>query len=65
MFISSLIFFADKAMIHDLPANFQVDYACVITITFFYHNQAHCVDQAQHTTICDLSCVEGMTSSIY
>ena len=33
MFISSLILFADKAMIHDLLANFQVDYAFVITIT--------------------------------
>jgi hypothetical protein len=30
-----------------------------------YHNRAHCVDQAQHTTICDLSCVEGMTISLY
>ncbi len=53
-------------MIHDLLANLQVDYACVITITdVFYHNQAHCVDQAQHTTICDLSYVEGTTSSLY
>ena len=36
-----------------------------ILVTFFspsglnhYHKRAHCVDQAQHTTICDLSCVE-------
>ncbi len=43
MFISSLILFADKAMIRDLLANFQVDYACVITITDVFITIKHIV----------------------
>ncbi len=43
MFISSLILFVDKAVIHDLLANFQVDYARVITIPHVFTTIKHIV----------------------